>query len=372
MNPAMKQLFDSVHDGILLVGRDGGVKFASTEACRLLGVKRVESLPAPMLKHLEGVIGNYLSLPDRFEYVAPESRDADSIEVTLLGSPVGSDLVFVLHNATQAKLYQTTVDNVFHLINKELRYPMQDFLDTLGNILERLKEHDSEDAVISAVAARARDNGTALMAKMRKLIEMTDLIELAPVVGSDRIELKVLVEELLLAVKDRAGNQRQRIYLAGFEETLPPVYGSRPWLARALMEFLGNSLAHAKRGSAILVSARKNGSHVIFGVRNYGHALPAHLRERVFLPFYRAHSVDEQPGAGLGLGLPLAKHVVEMHGGHVRIEGGEGGFTEFLLELPTGAPHLPTHELGLAQAERYARDLAQLMARAGRRQAAVN
>ena len=116
-------------------------------------------------------------------------------------------------------------------------------------------------------------------------------------------------------------------------------------------------------------SARKSGSHVIFGVRNYGHALPAHLRERVFLPFYRAPSAGEGSHRGLGLGLPLARRVVEMHGGLVRIESGDGGFTEFLVELPTGAPHLPNQELGLAQAERYARDLAQLMARAGLRPA---
>lgn len=366
MNPAMKQMFDSVHDGILLVGRDGAVKFASAEACRLLDVPRVETLPVALRKHLDGAINQYLSLPDRFEYQVWDSQDADTIEVTLLASPVGSDLIFVLHNATQAKLYQTTVDNVFKLVDDELRAPMLDFLRTLESILDRLKQVESTDEVVGELARRAVENGDMLMTKMHKLIGMTDLIGSAPVVGSDRIELKGLVEELLLAVKDRAGNQRQRIYLAGFEEELPPVYGSRPWLAKALMEFLSNSLAHAKMGSSIMVSARKNGSHVIFGVRNYGHALPSHLRERVFLPFYRAPSADTQPNKGLGLGLPLAKRVVEMHGGHVRIDGGDGGFTEFLVELPTGAPHLPTHELGLAQAERYARDLAQLMARAGR------
>ena len=371
MNAAMKQLFDSVHDGVVLVGRDGKVKFANEEACRLLGTSRLETLPAPLLKHVEGVVAQYLALPDRFEYLASEA-DADTLQVTLMGSPVGVDLVFVLHNTTQARLYQTTVDNVFTLINSELRTPMQDFLDTLESILERLKQVKSDDEVLVELATRARENGDVLLMKMKKLIGMTDLIESAPVVGSDRIDLKGLVEELLLAVKDRAGNQRQRIYLGGFEEELPPIYGSRPWLTRALMEFLGNSLAHAKMGSSIMVTARKNGPHVIFGVRNYGHELPSHLRERVFLPFYRAPSSESKNAGGLGLGLPLAKRIVEMHGGHVRIDGGDGGYTEFLVELPTGAPHLPTHELGLAQAERYARDLAQLMARAGRRQAVLN
>lgn len=372
MNPGMKQLFDNVQDGILLVGREGTVKFASAEACRLLGVTRVESLPAPMRKRLEGVVGQYLSLPDKFEYQATEGGDADVLRVTLMGSPVGNDLVFVLHNATQAGVYQTTVDNVFRLLDNELRTPIQDFLQTLESILERLRQADKGDEQLSELAAKARASGDCLVTKMLKVMSMTDMVAGKPMVGQDRIELKALVEELLLSVKDRAGNQRQRIYLSGFEEELPPVYGSRPWITRALMEFLGNSLAHAKMGSSIMVSARKNGAHLIFGVRNYGHALPAHLRERVFLPFYRAPSSKEQPDKGLGLGLALARRVVEMHGGHVHIEDGDGTYTEFLVELPTGAPHLIDPDLGLAQAERYARDLARLMARTGRRTTALN
>lgn len=186
-----------------------------------------------MLQHQEGVVGRYLSLPDRFEYVAPDGPDADNIQVALLVSPVGADLIFVLHNTPHAKLWQTTVDNVFPLIDNELRALMRDFLGTLDSILDRLRRVGGGDEALSELARRAIESGDELKTKMHKLFDMTDLVVSAPRVGAERIELKGLVEEMPLAVKDRAGNQRQHIYLAGFEEVCRRCMAAGPgWAGR--------------------------------------------------------------------------------------------------------------------------------------------
>ena len=65
---------------------------------------------------------------------------------------------------------------------------------------------------------------------------------------------------------------------------------------------------------------------------------------------------------GLRIGLPLAQRILQLHGGHLRVDDDDGELA-VRLEVPTGAPMRNTHHLDLLQAQIYAEDLSKLMAR---------
>jgi len=69
------------------------------------------------------------------------------------------------------------------------------------------------------------------------------------------------------------------------------------------------------------------------------------------------------PAAGLRIGLPLARRIVELHGGQVRMGDPQADEVQVLMELPTGAPNRGGSKLDIAQAQKYAADLARLMSR---------
>ena len=63
------------------------------------------------------------------------------------------------------------------------------------------------------------------------------------------------------------------------------------------------------------------------------------------------------------LGLPLIQRIVGLHGGQIRVNTSDQGMVQMLMEFPTGAPARGQASVGIAQAQRYAQDLAQLMSR---------
>jgi two-component system OmpR family sensor kinase len=73
--------------------------------------------------------------------------------------------------------------------------------------------------------------------------------------------------------------------------------------------------------------------HAVLRVDDQGPGVPAHLRERIFEPFYRLPGASEREG-GVGLGLSLVRTIVERHGGQVRCEDRPGGGARFVVTLP--------------------------------------
>jgi signal transduction histidine kinase len=107
---------------------------------------------------------------------------------------------------------------------------------------------------------------------------------------------------------------------------------------RLLRRAIRNLLENARRyggDQGIGVTITRRGDRTLLSVDDRGPGVPAHLRERIFEPFYRLPGASEREG-GVGLGLALVKSIVERHGGSVRCASREGGGASFVIELPRG------------------------------------
>jgi len=107
---------------------------------------------------------------------------------------------------------------------------------------------------------------------------------------------------------------------------------------RLLRRAIRNLLENARRyggGNGIGVTIGRRGDRALVSVNDRGPGVPAHLRERIFEPFYRLPGASEREG-GVGLGLALVKSIVERHGGSVRCQARDGGGASFVIELPRG------------------------------------
>ncbi len=110
------------------------------------------------------------------------------------------------------------------------------------------------------------------------------------------------------------------------------VTADRALLRRALSNLIDNALRFTQAGGEL----RLHATPARIEVANQGPEIPAELHERLFDRFYRADPARREGGAEhAGLGLAIARSIVQAHGGTIRCES-EGGWTSFILELPTG------------------------------------
>jgi signal transduction histidine kinase len=120
------------------------------------------------------------------------------------------------------------------------------------------------------------------------------------------------------------------------DDGLPEVQGDEAAIRRALENLVTNAAKFAAEGGWVRVQAARRTDRRTIAVRveDRGPGIPRSEHGRVFEPFYRGRNAHRTQAPGSGLGLSLVRHVVEAHGGHVRLEPRSEGGTAVVMELP--------------------------------------
>lgn len=118
--------------------------------------------------------------------------------------------------------------------------------------------------------------------------------------------------------------------------SLPPVRADEDRLIQVLTNLLGNALAYTPPGGSVTLTAARSNGQVQISIRDTGIGIPAASLPHIFDRFYRVDPSRSRAAGGSGIGLTIAKALVEAHGGSIRAESeGEGKGSTFTFTLPT-------------------------------------
>lgn len=253
---------------------------------------------------------------------------------------------------------------------------------SLQEILELIKS-DLASPIQQVLAQAVPTEHTRLTESVRHLNErlerLSDLVNVFGedvLIGDERMLVPALVRQIAQELTPLTQSKRVNFVIEGDREDLPPVYGSRRLIHRALHECLHNAVTHAREGVpssagvAVGISFRAAGHHLLVSIHNIGvlsAAALTHHAAAIFRPSPTAGTSAEPEPLRLSIGLPLTQRILQLHGGRLRIENDAADGLSVMLELPTGAPLRNTQQLDLLQAQIYAEDLSKLMARTRKR-----
>lgn len=116
---------------------------------------------------------------------------------------------------------------------------------------------------------------------------------------------------------------------------LPQVSFDEDRISQVLINLLGNALQYTPKGGKVSLTVRQIGKEILIQVKDTGIGIPAEHLEYLFNRFYRVEKSRSRAGGGSGIGLTIAKHLVEAHGGQICAESeGSGEGSTFSFNLP--------------------------------------
>jgi signal transduction histidine kinase len=124
--------------------------------------------------------------------------------------------------------------------------------------------------------------------------------------------------------------------------SLPPVTGDEAGLRRVFHNLIVNAAKHGGEGGWIGINAAATNGNapptVVVQVADHGPGIPEAERSAIFTPFFRGERTNEKQIRGSGLGLSLAREIVECFGGTITVNCSEGGGATFSVKLPVATP----------------------------------
>ncbi len=213
-------------------------------------------------------------------------------------------------------------------ISHELKTP----IGAVGLLAEALASASDEPAQVRRFAAQLTTESERLARITQEIIELSRLQAADVLTKADLVNIDHVVA--LAIDQNRVVADSHRVQLVSGGHGGIQVYGDEALLVVALHNLVANAIQYSPEGSRVGVGVNESNGIVEIAVTDQGVGIPVDEVDRVFERFYRSDPARSRNTGGTGLGLAIVKHVVNNHGGEVRVWSQLGSGSTFTIRLP--------------------------------------
>jgi two-component system sensor histidine kinase SenX3 len=249
-----------------------------------------------------------------------------SVQVTRLGSRY---ILMVAEDTTDARRLEDVRRDFIANISHELKTP----IGAIGLLAEALEPAADDPAQVRRFASRLGTEATRLSRITREIIDLsrlqaTDALASAEMLSVDHLIASALDQNHVLATA-----HRMTLVKGGTRGV--DVFGDEALLILALHNLISNAIQYSGEGSRVGIGVAVSAENIVeIAVTDQGVGIPTEDQGRVFERFFRVDQSRSRNTGGTGLGLSIVKHVVQNHGGDVRIWSQVGRGSTFTIRLP--------------------------------------
>jgi two-component system sensor histidine kinase SenX3 len=253
-----------------------------------------------------------------------------TLHLSVRGARLGSRYVLLLaDDHTEAKRLEEVRRDFVANISHELKTP----IGAVGLLAEALESASEDVQQVRRFAGRLRVEADRLAQMTQEIIELSrvqamDMVEKTDVVSIDRVISRAVDGNRVSADADSI-----RLVTGGTPGL--HVYGDESLLMTALHNLVANAIQYSPPRSHVGIGVRNTDGVVEISVTDQGVGIPEEELSRVFERFFRVDPARSRHTGGTGLGLSIVKHVVQNHGGDIRVWSQQGRGSTFTIRLPS-------------------------------------
>jgi signal transduction histidine kinase/HAMP domain-containing protein len=313
-------VFDGLSDAVMVVDNDGTLRFTNRAAAELAS----HGVPTPMVTHLRRAAEEGYA-------EAPALRIGERVyQLQARDIPAEQAVLVVIRDRTEEMRRELAerefVSNAAH----ELRNPLAGISGAL-EVLQAGAKDDPE--ALSHFLLRLSEDVERMNRLMQALLTLAR-VEALPEGEAEIVDVVVAAAEAAAAVQPADG-----VEVAVDIEPGLAAKGDGVLLRQVLIGLLANAVRHTAAPGSVLLRGRGGDGQILLEVEDSGSGIPAEELDRVFERFYR--SSDALAHEGFGLGLAIARRMVQVMGGSIGAASEQGRGSTFWVRLPA-AESIPT------------------------------
>lgn len=262
----------------------------------------------------------------------PAHQENASLHSTLitLNAQIGN-----LNRELQKKTSQ--LERANELKNRFIGMAAHDLRNPIGGIHElaailRRRAEEAGDGSNLEIFAAMRESSGFMLGLIDDLLTAITIESGEMRLSRESTDLNELVSSIVRL--NRVLSDRKGVRLALEQESLPELFVDPMKLRQVLNNVISNAVKFSSSGSSVTTHVVRDGARVAISVSDTGPGIPTEELHKLFKPFSRTTVTAPDGEKGSGLGLSIAKRIVEAHGGTVRVESEVGAGTTFHVSLP--------------------------------------
>jgi two-component system sensor histidine kinase KdpD len=290
--------------------------------------------PVLLVAALSALSWNFLFIPPLFTLHIAKPEDVLTFAVYFIIAITVGSLTARLkereHLAAQVQLAQeserlrkTLLDCVSH----ELKTPLA-AMGAASQELLRLATGTRDPQILKELVSEIRDGSHRLNRVVDNLLDMNRLESGVIRPKREWCDIRELLESAIDIERESINGREIRLDVP---DKIPLALVDHGLIEQAVAKLLANAGSHAPPRLSIEIDAEHQNEQLIISVSDRGPGIPMDAAERLFEKFYRG---DNRKTGGLGLGLSIARGLIEAHGGTLTAENRDGGGARFTIRLP--------------------------------------
>jgi two-component system phosphate regulon sensor histidine kinase PhoR len=326
-------ILDNMTDGVIMTDTEGDISLANTAVEKLFNIKETRNKPlieAVRDHEVEELLR--LCLRTAKAQAAQYESSLSKRYLRVIAIPIAhSGVLLLFQDLTELRNLQTTRRDLIGNISHEFRTP----LAGIKAMVETLRDGAVDDRETAGdFLARIDSEVDRLTQLVAELTELSRIETGKAELRKEAVNLSQLVQEVIAQLSPQA--ERQRLAISqDFAADLPSIPADKHRVRQVIANLVHNAIKFTRPGGRIAITTKTLEESVVVDIADTGIGIPKEDLARVFERFYKGDKA--RAGEGSGMGLAIAKHVVEAHGGSIRVRSEEGKGSTFSFSLPLKA-----------------------------------